>query len=154
MRAHLYMPAIKNRAPAWGTFGEPRPAFWVTATEAEVEEHLRPLLHPTCAERYDDWRTHPSRIEDETLDGRWSFLVPARPSWEDPPIFMFRVFPYSALNSEKHTYHRIPGEVPYDEKDDPWLRGVEIRHLSELVDLLGRFGAYRPRGLKPLEIER
>jgi hypothetical protein len=142
MRAHLYMPTIRLRAPGFGTFGEPRPAFWMTATEADVEEHLRPLMHETCVERYDEWRDHWARIEDETLDGRWSFLVPARPSKEDPPMLMIRVFPYSGLNNEKDTYLRIPGETEYE--GDPkgfaaWLRGVDVRHLSELVDMLGLF---------------
>lgn len=118
-----------------------------------MEEHLRPLMDPTCVERYDEWRADPRKREEERVDGRWAFLVPARPSIEDPPMFFFHVFPYSAMNSEKEKYHRMPGEQSC-EGDHPWLRGVEIRHLSELVDLLGLFGTYRPRGLRRLEIER
>lgn len=136
MRVHLLIPNCKNRPPCFGTFGEPREAFWLTATEKEVEESLLPLLDETCAKRYDEWRSDPRRVKEETLDGRWSFLVPARVSREDPPMFFFRVFPYSAMNHEKGKYRRIPGEQPYGDSNDPWLKGVEVGCLSELAGLL------------------
>ncbi len=147
MRVHLYMPAARNRAPGYRSQGAPRPAFWMSASEAG--EHLRPLMHEKCCERFDSWRKNPRMIEGEALDGRWAFLVPARPISSDPPIFFFHVFPYSAMNSEKNSYRRIPGEEPYDERDHPCLRGVEIKDLSELEALLDRF---QSSSLKPVSV--
>jgi len=136
---HRFLRECRNYAPCFGTWGTPRLAYWLTATEAEVEKHLLPILHTRCAERYHGWKDDPVKVEDETLDGRWSFLVPENPNGEDSPMFFFRVFPYSGMQQEH--FERLPNAKAYESDDEvwnghAWLEGVEIETLADLPPIL------------------
>ena len=123
-----------------------RTVFWVLATREEAEEYIVPHMVNEVLYWKEVLRMPRNLQEDDTIwsyTDEFSFFVPQVSRLRDAPTVCSRVFPYSAMQSNK------PWHIGEADKHTYTAKGIEIPNIEAytfegLIDQLNSEGRWHP----------